>query len=125
MVKISEEEYRTLELRIQAEVKRIFAEFLEDLEQKNADSGETVPGRESQQSGTLPEPEPAPSVSAVDVPRKRCATKKVTEMRKLLGGLLLPSRNPRAGFSKKIWRKFSEEKPGEGQICRTGRRRVC
>jgi len=85
MVKISEEEYHTLELRIQTEVKRIFAEFLEDLERKNADSMDTVPGRESQQSETQAEPEPGPSVSAVTVPRKRRASKKVTEMRKLLG----------------------------------------
>ena len=86
MLRISEEEYRALELRIQTEVHKIFVEFLEDLKRKNAGHDETATVHELQKSDHMTEPEPVKSIQTPAKTRKRRASKKATEMNRLLKG---------------------------------------
>lgn len=43
MLKISKEDYRSLELKIQAEIKKIFSQFLNDLQNKTVERDEIIP----------------------------------------------------------------------------------
>ena len=42
MPKISREDYESLELKIQAEIKKVFSQFVEELENKTAGPDETI-----------------------------------------------------------------------------------
>jgi len=50
MIRISRQDYNSLEAKIQAAIKQVFSEFLEDLEHKTAGTGETGAAREPQES---------------------------------------------------------------------------
>lgn len=85
MLKISEEDYRSLEMKIQAEVKKIFTQFLKDLERKNTEPDETLTAYEPQNSDHLSEPDPVKSVPA-RTEWKRHTSKKSKEINRLLQG---------------------------------------
>lgn len=46
MPRISEDDFRSLELKVQAEIKKIFSQFRENIESKTAGHTETVPQKE-------------------------------------------------------------------------------
>ncbi len=50
MLRISRQDYDSLEVKIQAAIKQVFSEFREDLEQKTAGPGETGTVQERQES---------------------------------------------------------------------------
>ena len=51
MLKISKEDCRSLELKIQKEIKKIFSEFMKDLENKTVEPDEPVPAQEQREPG--------------------------------------------------------------------------
>lgn len=85
MPEISREDIRSLERKIQAEVRKILTQFQEDLEQKNAHPEDPAKIPALQGFGE-PEPEPANPVRVPAKPRKRRSSKKLTEMSNLLTG---------------------------------------
>ncbi len=83
MLKISREDFRSLELKIQTEIKTIFLQFMEDLEKKTVKPDETVPAQEQWKPGhprkLIPvEKTPAPAESKMHrMPKKLIDTNKI------------------------------------------------
>jgi hypothetical protein len=86
MPTIPEEEIRSLEAKIQTEVQKIFAQFLEDLERTGSDTQETTGFAKTRIPGQVSGPDPAKPARGQAKPGKRRAPKKFTKMDTLLTG---------------------------------------
>jgi len=91
MLRISDEDYRTLELRIQKEVKKVLLQFLDDLEHRTIGPGEPAIPYE-RESLLQSEPDMSPRSAVRKRPRGR-SKKSVETMMRLQG---LPPATPQA-----------------------------
>ena len=92
MLRISDEDYRALEMKIQKEVRKIFAQFREDLERKNSLLDEMEIAHDLQKSSQLTKPGSVKSIRTSAEPRKRRTSKKTRELNRLLEGTPHPDR---------------------------------
>jgi hypothetical protein len=84
MGKISKEDYRSLELKIHNEIKKIFLQFMEDLENKTVESSETVTTQGLRNPRNTRKLVPPEQIPALVEPRGRRKSKKAIDMKKLL-----------------------------------------
>jgi hypothetical protein len=84
MLKISEKDYHSLELKIQTEIKKIFSEFLEDLENKTVEPDETATTQEQTKPGHPSKLVPAETTPAPAEPKKDRKSKRSSGINKIL-----------------------------------------
>ena len=114
MLKISRQDYDSLEVKIQTAIKQVFSEFLEDLEHKTAGPGETGTAQERQESelprSTLSGERPP---AAAGTKRARPSKRAIEVNRILYGSSACRNTIPREKSLKRIWQKYSEKNTGE------------
>lgn len=82
MLKISDEDYRALESKIQAEIKKVFLQFQEDRENKTARPDEPEPVQAKRIPGRQGKTLPAETTTAE--PKKRRKPKKTIDINRIL-----------------------------------------
>ncbi len=84
MPRISEDDFRSLELKVQAEIKKIFSHFRENLEHKTGGDSETVP-RQQVRNPDLPSRSlPGEITPATAGPKKQRRAKKSLDINQIL-----------------------------------------
>ncbi|MFA5269372.1 MAG: hypothetical protein WC379_15500 [Methanoregula sp.] len=109
MLKITKEDFHSLELKIQTEIKEIFSQFLEDLENKTVEPGETPPVQEQRKPDRPPKSVPGKTTPPVTRPKKPRMSKKSIEVNRILHRTSQESTKPRGNILEsdmdKIFRK--------------------
>jgi len=109
MLKISREDYRSLELKIQVEIKKIFSQFLKDLENKTIEPDETVLVQEQQKPGCPPGSVPGETTPIAAKPKRPRMSKKSIEVNRILHRTSHEGTKPRGNILEddmaKIFRK--------------------
>ncbi|MFA4877061.1 MAG: hypothetical protein WC586_06575 [Methanoregula sp.] len=109
MLKISEEDYRSLELKLEADVRKLFRQFLEDLKQKNSEP-ETIPVEE-QQKPLQPCPGlPVDTTPASVQPKRPRMSKKAIEVSRMLHSSNRPGTNPQKKILEEDMNKIFRKK---------------
>jgi hypothetical protein len=113
MARISREDYQALEAKIQREIKKIFLEFLKDLEKNTAGSDEAAPAPDQPGPGLLSGSVPG-GVPPVPARANRARpSKKAIEVSRLLQGTSADKRSPKKSLEDdmaKIFRKKSRRR---------------
>jgi hypothetical protein len=113
MVRISREEYQCLEAKIQREIKKIFQEFLNDLEKNAAGSDEAAPAPDQPGPGLLSRPDPGGVPPVPARPNRARPSKKAIEVSRLLQGTSPEKQSPKNSLEDdmaKIFRKKSRRR---------------
>ncbi|MFA4861892.1 hypothetical protein [Methanoregula sp.] len=84
MPTITDEDYRSLELKIHTEVNRIFSQFMEDLESKTRENEESVPTKNQWKPGPSCKSVPGETTPAPARPRKLRGPRKSIDISTLL-----------------------------------------
>lgn len=84
MLKISKEDYHSLELKIQTEIKKIFSQFMEDLENKTVGPDQTVTTQEQRKPGHPCRLVPVETTPAPAGPKWYRESKKSIDVNKIL-----------------------------------------
>ena len=84
MVKISDEDYRELELKIYAEVNKILSQFIIDLENKSMGHGETVSTKRQWKAGPPGKSVPGETTQATAKPKNLRGPRKSIDISTIL-----------------------------------------
>jgi hypothetical protein len=110
MRKISQEDYRSLELKIHTEIKKIFLPFMEDLENKTVEPGETVTLQGQRKPRNTRKLVPLEQIPVLVEPKRRRKSKKTIEMKKLLYSPSHPGTNRVADILESDMAKIFQKK---------------
>jgi hypothetical protein len=109
MLKISTEDYRSLESKIQSEIKKIFSQFLKDLENKTIESDTKVSPQQQRKHDRPPASVPVETIPAAGKPKKPRMSKKSIEVNRILHRTSQENTKPRGNILEsdmdKIFRK--------------------